>query len=360
MSLQFTQHRQTGFSLVEILVGMAVGLLGILVIFQMYSMFEQQKRASTSGDEAQSSGAIALYRLQRDLQYAGYGISTVDGTSSNGVLGCDLELRAGVTITSLAPVTINPGLLAGTGADANTDTMLVVYGNPNGSTTGDFLRSGSGTLYTTRDTPSAVANDYVFTRSGSPGTSNCTGANKLALRSVQSVDTNARTVTLTSSMTEQSGTLYTLGKSPQLLAFAIRRGSLTVCDYIVNDCGDAGNANNSSIWVPLASDIASMRVQYGRDTTMPSMDGFVDTWDQTLPTSPCGWAVRAPAIKIVLVARGAVRGAVATTSAPAWSGSAATPIVLIADTNWQRYHYKVFETTVPLRNIVWLGAQSGC
>lgn len=348
------QHRRhTGFSLVEIMVGMVIGLLGIIVIMQMYAVFEKQKRTTTSGDEAQNSGAIALYRLQRDLQHSGYGISVVD------LLGCDVLLRAGVTLTAIAPVTINHASIPA--GDANTDTLLVVYGNGNGSPQGDSIQSGSGTAYTMTNTPNALANDYVIAESlgllGVVPRSNSPSTCSLILDRVVSVNTATKAVTMNTGGVSD-GTLYNLGKSPRILAYAIRGGNLTACDYMLDNCGNAANTGNAKIWVPIASDVVSMRVQYGRDTTA-TMDGIVDTYDQTAPATNCALA-KAPAVRIALVARGVVRGLQATTTAPTWAGSSGAPIVLTADTNWQRYHYKVFETTVPIRNVTWMGVQTGC
>lgn len=347
MSALALPRRQQGFSLAEILVGMTVGLLGMIVIMQMYSVFENQKRTTTSGDEAQNSGAIAIYQLQRYLQQSGYGFSTLE------VLGCDLTLPSGATIT-LSPATINPSTAVIPAGDANTDRLLLVYGNSDGTTAGDTIKAGSGTTYTMKNTPTSLAGDYVVAQ---PLSLACTGSNALVLKTVASVNTTAKTVTLSSSMSAYDGMLYDLGTAPKVMAFAIRSGSLTVCDYMVNNCGTA-STSNSSIWVPLASDIASLRMQYGRDTTA-TMDGIVDTYDQTTPSTSCGWA-KAPAVRFALAARGAQRGQQAVTAAPTWSGSAGAPFVLTADASWQRYHYKVFETTVPLRNITWMGVQSGC
>jgi type IV pilus assembly protein PilW len=51
----------------------------------------------------------------------------------------------------------------------------------------------------------------------------------------------------------------------------------------------------------------------------------------------------------------------ATTSATptglcAWAGSVASPapaLDLSQTTNWSKYRYRVFETTIPLRNVIW-------
>jgi Tfp pilus assembly protein PilW len=69
---------QAGFSLIDVLVGMLLSLIGTLVIFQVFSVSEGIKRTSTSGGDAQQSGAMALYALERALKEAGYGINAND------------------------------------------------------------------------------------------------------------------------------------------------------------------------------------------------------------------------------------------------------------------------------------------
>lgn len=346
-------RRHAGFSLVEIMVGIAVGMLGIVVMMQMYSVFENQKRATTSGDDAQNSGAIILHRLQRDIRHSGYGISELD------LLGCNVLLRTGITLNAIAPVTINHASIPA--GDANSDTLLVVYGNSNGSIQGEAISSGSGTEYTMTNAATTLANDRVIAEPLSLIGILPRPACGLALGSV--VSSAAATVTMAASSGVTDGTLYNLGQAPQILAYAIRSGNLTVCDYMVNNCGLAGNASDVKVWVPIASDIVSMRAQYGRDTVTPTpalqLSYIVNTYDQTTPTTNCLWA-RTPAVRIALVARGAAGGVQAITTAPTWAGSAGAPINLSANANWQRHHYKVFETTVPIRNVAWMGVQAGC
>ena len=35
-------------------------------------------------------------------------------------------------------------------------------------------------------------------------------------------------------------------------------------------------------------------------------------------------------------------------------------IDLSGDANWGNYRYRVFETVVPIRNVAWMGAITGC
>lgn len=76
-----------GFSLVEIMVGMVIGLIGMIVILQVFGLFEGQKRTTTGGDDAQNAAAIALFGLQHDIEQAGYGISDVS------LFSCNLQLQ---------------------------------------------------------------------------------------------------------------------------------------------------------------------------------------------------------------------------------------------------------------------------
>ncbi len=71
---QHKKNQQSGFTLIEILIGMAIGLILSLVIYNVLSTFEKQKRATTGSSDAQTNGAIALYNIQRDAQMAGFGL----------------------------------------------------------------------------------------------------------------------------------------------------------------------------------------------------------------------------------------------------------------------------------------------
>jgi type IV pilus assembly protein PilW len=174
------------------------------------------------------------------------------------------------------------------------------------------------------------------------------------------------------------------------VGYAIRNGNLTMCDYYSApafapvpglpaaipatpgvDCSLPGN------WVSIASNIVSLRAQYGRDTAgAGTMDGIVDVYDQALPANPppvapvapattfCAWT-RITALRFVLVARSvqyeALNGVptLVTQQAPTWDGAAGNPINLISDPNWMSYRYKTFQTTVPLRNSSWMGVGPG-
>lgn len=367
LSLLSRRPPSNGFTLVEIMVGMVIGMLGIIVMMQIFALAEGQKRSTTGGGDAQNTGAIALYGLQRDIRQAGY------GNSELRLIGCDLLLRTGVTLTVMAPLTINHALVPA--GDTNTDTLLVVYGNTNGTTQGDGIiaASAAANVYPVQTPTTYTANDYVIAVPQvrpAPCSLNLmqVSSTYVGTPNNSSLSLASNDPALTTSLASlRNGTLYNMGQAPRVLAYAIRDSNLTVCDYIQNDCGAAGNVTNSTIWVPIASNMVSLRAQYGHDANTP-MDGIVDLYDQTTPTTACGW-VKTSAVRLVLVARsGLYEKTAVTAAAPTWAattagspaGSASTPIALTANANWQNYRYKVFQTVVPMRNVAWLGVQAGC
>jgi len=345
--IHLNRKRSAGMGLVEIMVALLIGMFGVLVMMQVLSVTEEQKRTTTSGNDAMNEGVMGLYAMQTDLRMGGYGLTDLK------LLGCSLTLRAGVVLSRLAPVVINSSNI--TGKDANTDSLLVLYGNTTGTPQGVNVVASGNVV----QTPSAFAvNDWVVAGPASPP-SPCS----LTLERVANVDATNRNVTLVSGAALTSGdVLFNLGQGIRAVGYAIRGGNLSMCDF--TDTGR--DCTQASAWVPIANNMVSLRAQYGRDTTAPNMDAVVDTYDQTAPTTACQ-LMRTPAVRLALVAR-STQGEkdVVTTAAPVWegsldaSGNPAHPIVLTGFSDWQKYRYKVFQTMVPLRNVSWKGAVSGC
>jgi type IV pilus assembly protein PilW len=95
------------------------------------------------------------------------------------------------------------------------------------------------------------------------------------------------------------------------------------------------------------------------NTVYAPNDGIVDRYVSVAPN----WS-QVIAVRVAVVARSALPetgsggpGSPCDTTnvAPTWSGatSAARGFDLSADANWKCYRYRVFETTVPLRNWLW-------
>lgn len=342
-----------GFGLVELMVGLVIGMIAVIVMMQVFSVSEGWKRTSTGSADAQNNGAIALYGMQRELRQGGH------GANAWHLIGCNVQLRAGVTIDAMSPATINhPGIPAG---DANSDTLLVMHSNTNGSPEGDKIETQTSQKMYAVSTPASFAKDDFVIAALQTRPAPC----DLVMEQV--TDVAAPNVTVgTGVLGMGGGILFNLGRAPSVLAYAVRGGNLTVCDYRTNDCSIDGDKDKPAVWVPIASGVVALRAQYGRDTTAPTHDATVDYFDQTTPASACEWT-RVSALRLALVARNMQYDKEAVTAAaPTWSSSvaaarnAALPIDLGAVADWQHYRYRVFETTIPLRNMAWMGGRAGC
>src|SRR5881396_1171641 len=93
---------ERGFSMVELLVAMLIGLIGMIIIFQVFEVSEGIKRSTTSGGDAQQNGVIALYTMERDFKNAGMGFNDTTFVGCN-IVGWDKNratpnFPAGVTM----------------------------------------------------------------------------------------------------------------------------------------------------------------------------------------------------------------------------------------------------------------------
>jgi len=139
-------------SLVELLVAAAIGIIASLVIFQVFAVFEGQKRTTTSGGEAQTSGTLALFTIERDMRQAGYGFNTPDLVGCT-LQGWDQQAGAALTPAPLVPVTITQGVGSTPGVAGAPDTVRVAYGN------GDALPAPVNVLVGSL----GVADDFIRT-----------------------------------------------------------------------------------------------------------------------------------------------------------------------------------------------------
>jgi type IV pilus assembly protein PilW len=86
---------QAGFSLVEMLVAVAIGLVLTLILTSVISRQEGARRTLTSGNDVTSNGAYVSYILDREIRSAGTGFSQ----GWTNTVGCTLRAaRDGATI----------------------------------------------------------------------------------------------------------------------------------------------------------------------------------------------------------------------------------------------------------------------
>jgi len=115
------------------------------------------------------------------------------------------------------------------------------------------------------------------------------------------------------------------------------------------------SAPPGSVAVPLYDGIVQLQAQYGKDT---NNDGVVDVFNETTPVNAAQWA-QVLAVRVAVVARSSLyeKDEVSPPTIRLWEDSANPPTTtgpvwtLTADE--RHYRYKVFQTVVPIRNMLW-------
>ena len=358
-------HFMRGMSLPEILAAVLIGLIGMIVIMQVYATSEERKRTTTGTSDAQINGNIAMFTIESAMRSAGFGMVS----ASNNMLGCTTiaynSNRATPDFTFLmAPVVITVG------AAGAPDSITVAYGSsPNVVEGNPFVGSAaSGVDIPLKNAAGIQMGDLVV--SSETGL-NCsmaevTGFVPAAINTVMHataaaysyVNAAGTTISPTATYNKAGGSgvnytssalLYTLGRAPTLVTYRIGSDKLqtkTLMPYVAAQDADNDGTSDADI----GDGIVQLKAQYGKDT---NADAVVDTWNTTLPANAAEW-MQVRAIRVALLARsGKFEKTAVTAAAPAWTGGAFTMTNPADGTDWRYYRYRVYETVVPLRNMIW-------
>ncbi|KAF1046654.1 PilW family protein [Xylophilus sp.] len=350
-----------GMTLIELMVGLVIGLLTTAAIMNVLAVAEGQRRAATTGSDAQINGTVALDTLRRDILQAGYGLAAYPAA-----LGCTVsaQYNSGTAWTfTLAPVQITDG-----GAAGAPDSILVLASGKTAASVPMLTtaaHTASATSFTVQSSYPTVAGDLLMAVPETWDTT--TGCTLLAATAVTSTVVTHDT-TSGWNATQSALLPATLAKGSVLLNL----GSLVYRTWSVSSANALQAATLSSSTGTTTTqeafpEIVDLQALYGKDTTG---DGTIDSYDTSAPTTVTGWQ-RVLAIRVAVVARGTQYQRETVTSAvPQWNlgtavtasntstcsdGSGGQCIKLRVDRldDWQHYRYKVFDTLVPLRNVLW-------
>ncbi len=368
-------HALGGMTLIEVLVGIAIGLIGMLVMFQTLTVWDARTRATTAGGDAQIAGSIAMYNLERDIRLAGMGFADADTNELSCAPGVNVS---GVDNAASAVVgfPFKPVVIVDNDLTGQPDQIAVLYGNSpffvsketyTNATANDArtlsrvgFRAGDLAVMTDRactqrlvqvtDEPS-VGNDKLLTHDYGAGTylDFYTGTSK-------NVRYNTAAGTGT---TFTAGNIYNLGPIPHRNNWAISADTLGYSD-------DFGVVPGTTFGV--AEGVIDLKAQYGIDTDANGKitESGPNEW---MKTAPADWT-RVRAIRVALLVRSrnfekppaSAQEASWSASNPAWSGGnflmknvdgTADSAAFGDPNNWRHYRYKVYERTIPLRNVIW-------
>jgi len=376
-----SRRRESGFSLVELLIAMLIGLIGIIIMLQVFENAEGVRRTTMSGGDAQQNGALTLYVLERDLRNAGMGINEIGLLAPPcNMVGYDAARTTPnfppvASPVVLAPVQIVPGANATTpdqinvfyGAQtlANTTTLVLpvtMTSAPNNLTVDSYFGYRPGDLLLLfqpslapapppqncifMEVTSTVTNAQGFQVLHAPGTytlansavsvaarfnpPNFTGLNAaMALSFVGNKvlsPGSTRVYNLGNLHDAEDFPLTRAPRTPVYNIYAISNNSLTIANQFVVS---GGVPTVSSI----ADNIVHMRADYGLDDGLPAgtpgdgvLDRFLDPAAfNALPAPPWQYIV---AVRIAVVARSALAEKAGpgvacdgTSPFPTWSGN---------------------------------------
>jgi len=368
--------RQFGVGLIEIMVGLALGLLITLIITQVWGNFESQKQRSVSGSSAQENGLLALTELEQDIRMSGAGLTdpaAFDCTTvfsyyeTGGTSVSPVPAYAGGV--AMAPVQISDGGLG-------SDTLLVKRG-------ADLLGSLPATI--AEAMPSSSAELKMSSTAGFSDGDKVVAIDRLTGKCTIMLITQVQGAAVKLQHNPGGTTTYNPTVSYQNAngwpafdagAKVLKIGDLISHSYTTNASAelimtDFSNPNSSPA-ITLASDIVKLKAQYGiASASGQDVNDWVDAsvasgWN-TLDTAK---VKRIKAIRLVIVARSSKQEA-SNVTAPctnvsggvnngpcAWIDSLADPAPIIdlsENSSWRKYRYKVYQTIIPIRNVIWAG-----
>lgn len=368
--------RDQGFSLVEIMVGLAIGMIAMIVIMQVFDLSEKQKRTTSGGADAQSNGAIALYMIERDTRMAGWGMDSAVYASCNSAFSyCDGSEacggEAGALGVNFAPVRITDG---GTSPDTIT---IQSFADPNLDT---FKYPASTVISKSMPQPSAELNVnsvagcvdggmVLVAQAGSCTLMQITQIQGTALKLQHNPGGSGIYNPPATYQNANNWPAYTAGASlscfPQPSSGPLYRKVYAI-DTASRQLQRTDNTVTPAVTdEPVTAEIFDLQAQYG---IAPAASQTVDEWvDATGATwanpSLANWK-RIKAVRIALVARSTqyekppAPGEACTTTTDDMAAQWASWADDVFSTDeypddWRCYRYKTFETVVPLRNVIW-------
>jgi type IV pilus assembly protein PilW len=295
---------QRGFGLVEIMIGLLIGLIAVLVIYQVYTVSEGFKRNTTAAGEAQQTGLYSAFVLGMELGNAGAGmaVASLDLASCPDPGGA-MPMRFAKSWRPL------PVVIADSGNASIPDTFVVNYSMTTSlPTTAPFTANAlAGTSFQVQSPNGFRANDLVvgvYLPGSQPPPSPPAPSPSCATSKVTAVALTNDTqgdVIITQTPIDPAGgidmtgasTLLSLGPCDrvQKVMYSVKTSAWdnkpacnvgTPCVLYSTPLLDTQGANcgkpaNPFVGNPLAANIVNMKLQYGIDTDK-DLAQTIDTW----------------------------------------------------------------------------------
>lgn len=357
------RRRTKGISLVELMIGMTIGLIALLVMVQTFSASQGQKANTVSGADATTAGHIALTLIERDLLNAGAGM----GTTECREIRYHDEQTGGRRVVSSMPVTIESDPDTPIDLTTRSDRITIRYVESAdamiaNTTISESMPAPSSTLFA----ESAIGfanNDLVLLHdvngicavqqlTQDPASSGRSGGSwrfQINPASPYNAPGNTDDLFPPGGYLAGSGRITSLGNSGIVEAtyrMAFRDSNTSLPNA---DLESAQRDMTATLRQPatLTRDVIALRAQYGWWNRATNTVSF----SSTTPVGALPEELAAVRIGIVVRAGQVDRSYTAPGTISLFADD--NPITItLADTE-RSYRYRTFETVVPLRNTIW-------
>lgn len=385
MKTMMTRRGAQGFTLIELMISVVIGLLAILFATRMMTDTERNKDGALGGSQSMQNGMMAMFTISGDAEQAGYGLNDplLNGCDTIFYDRLDFELpkvkRGGDEVTPLAAAVIIDG-------GARPDKLTLYSGSSaTGTATMRLIANYNGGNQLSLDRqPYGFAVGDVIVVAPEDGAGKCSLAQISTLTDGAAPSLGFADVAdrynqgeLKRDFPGSATRVFNLGRAASLSfhTWSVDKGVLRLRATNMGAAGDDAQ--------PVADNIVSLKAQYGFDTRGtaafdPEKGMQVGQWSNTMidadadgVTGSAGDYQRIAALRIAVVARnkapdapGADGTCSTTTEALKVFGTKqpstvdAVEVTLDlseadAAVDWTCYRYRAFETIVPLRNAGW-------
>lgn len=355
------RRRVRGLGLVELMVGMVIGMVTLLVVTQVMESFEGQKRTSSGGNDAQTNGALALYLLDREIRMAGYGVAGPEGMLCKKGINTYYDDSSGgapaITVGgAFIPIRIEDG------GDGKPDAIVVMRSDAEfGAIPTSVVKDmPSPSSIITTGTSGGLKKGDLFIMASKTGDKRCTlmqmtqdpqaTGNGFNLQHNPGADGPYNPPNPEKVFGPENTPKYEIGD------IVINMGRYVNRRYEVDDDSDQlteADPMSPAAPTPLVSHIVDMQAVYG--IAAPGKSKITQwlpatgTWDYKAVDANLVQQIRAVRLAVVARSPQYEKEMVTDATIPLWQGG---PSLSLTDDE-RHYRYKVFETIIPLRNIIW-------
>jgi type IV pilus assembly protein PilW len=302
---------QRGAGMVETMIGILIGLLVVLVVYNLLSVAEGYRRTTTGAADAQITGLLSQFLTMQEAANGGNGLTS----AYSDLIACE-KTEGDVAYTAENTLKPIPVIITAGAGPTDSDSFVsrqsgsphvvwpvdfrlpsplagqdIVVQSPNG-----FSSPGGASIPT-------AANPFWAIAIANDGTGRC-GLIQIASASVPDPGTGEVTLTqgtlkttipysgvpVTASIS--GSRLLPMGRTAQRIRYDVVNDQLRVTDCLANQSCALGVPN------PIAQNVVFMKVQYGIDTSAKNpngtFDGSVDCWtppdDSTCSVGGFDWS----------------------------------------------------------------------